>query len=179
MKKQFLEIGKFVKSHGLNGELHMLYWCDGFHILSELEYLYLDKGNLKLRIENCRAHKTIAIIKLDGINNIDDARKLLNKVIYMDRNDIELEDGVYFHQDLIGLNVIDAQSSVNYGLISEIHQTGANDVYEIKGEKRSLLFPAIPQVIKEVNIDGGYIKIIPIKGLFEFDEKESMDKNEN
>lgn len=70
-------------------------------------------------------------------------------------------------RDLIGLTVINAENGKEYGKLSDVTPTGARDVYHIKTpEGKELLFPAIPDVVKETNIEGGFMRIIPLKGLF-------------
>ena len=87
----------------------------------------------------------------------------------MDREDINLEEGCYFIQDLIGLKVIDADTGREWGILRDVMQTGANDVYQIWNaqEQKEYLAPAIPEVILETNLQTGIMKIRPLKGLFE------------
>ena len=81
---------------------------------------------------------------------------------------MDLEEGEYFIQDLIGLEVVDADTGESYGKLSDVSQTGANDVYHISkpGEKEKYI-PAIKQVVIETDVDGGVMKIRPLKGLFD------------
>lgn len=73
-----------------------------------------------------------------------------------------------FVQDLLGLEVTDAESGRVYGKITDVLRTGANDVYEITDDSgKKYLAPVIDEVIRETNVDGGYIKITPMKGLFD------------
>ncbi len=86
----------------------------------------------------------------------------------MDRNDVELDEGSYFIADLIGLTVVDSRDGKVYGILSDVTETGANDVYHITDEDgRLLLIPAIPEVVDEVDIENGVMKITPLNGLFE------------
>ena len=81
---------------------------------------------------------------------------------------MELDEGCYFVQDLIGLEVVDADSGESYGKITDVSQTGANDVYHITDEKGNVkLIPAIPEVVAETDIEGGVMKITPLEGLFD------------
>ena len=98
----------------------------------------------------------------------EEAQKLRNRVLYIDRDDVELDEGCYFVQDLIGLEVVDADSGESYGKITDVSQTGANDVYHIADEKGNVkLIPAIPEVVAETDIEGGIMKITPLEGLFD------------
>ena len=90
-------------------------------------------------------------------------------VLYMDRDDVELDDGCYFIQDLIGLRVVDADTGKEWGVIRDVLQTGANDVYSIWNaqEKKEYLAPAIPDVVLDTDIEAGVMTIRPLKGLFD------------
>lgn len=169
MQKEFLEAGKIVNVHALKGEVKVMPWCDSAEFLCEFERLFLDGGDTELEIERARIFKNTVIMKFSGIDTVEQAEKLKNKVLYMWREDVELDDDCYFVQDLIGLEVYDADSGVLYGKITDVMQTGANDVYTIKGNGREYLVPAIPEVITDTDIDGGIMKIRPLDGLFDED----------
>ncbi|HHX57660.1 MAG TPA: 16S rRNA processing protein RimM [Clostridiales bacterium] len=169
MQKQFLEIGKIVNVQGLKGEVKVMHYCDSVDFLCEFDELYLGDKKEIIEVENARIHKNMAILKFKGIDNIDDANKLRNSILYMNRDDVELEEDSYFVQDLIGLSVYDVDSNVLYGKIDDVLQTGANDVYSIKGEDRTYLVPAIADVVIETDIDNATMKIRPLRGLFDED----------
>lgn len=169
MKKQFLEIGKIVTTHGIAGEVRAQAWCDDNEFLTEFDTLYFDRGKTKLKIENARVHKNVVILKIEGINDMNTAQTLRNKILYLNRDDVELEEGSYFIQDLIGMTVVDYHSpDTIYGTVQDITETGANDVYHIKTPQGNIvLIPAIPDVIREVMMDEDRILITPLKGLFD------------
>lgn len=165
--KQFLEIGKIVAVQGLKGEVRVEPWCDSPDFLCEFDSLYFDKGRTPVEIEHSRPHKNIVVMKIMGVDNPEDAQKLRGRVLYMDRDDVELEPGTYFVQDLIGLSVIDAHDGTVYGTLSEVTYTGANDVYHIKNGEKEYLIPAIPDVIEKTDIEGGKLLIRKMEGLFD------------
>ena len=79
-----------------------------------------------------------------------------------------MEEGTYFVQDLLGLEVFDADTGTRYGEISDVTQTGANDVYHIRGENgKEVLIPAIADVVLETDVENGRMVIRPLKGLFD------------
>lgn len=165
--KQYLEIGKIVSVFGLKGEVKVQPWCDSPDFLCEFDTLYYKSGT-PVEIERARVQKNIVIVKLRGCDTVEEAQKLRNRVLYMDRNDVELEEGAYFVQDLIGLKVVDADTGEEYGVLSDVSETGANDVYHIKKADGTFCYvPAIPDVVKETDIEGGVMKITPLKGLFD------------
>ncbi|MGN0606483.1 MAG: ribosome maturation factor RimM [Oscillospiraceae bacterium] len=167
MQKEFLEAGKIVNVHALKGEVKVMPWCDSAEFLCEFERLFLDAGEQELEIQRARVFKNMAIIKFAGIDTVEQAEKLRNKILYMWREDIELDEDCYFIQDLIGLEVSDADTGEIYGKLNDVMQTGANDVYVIKGKDREYLIPAIPDVIISTDIENGTMTIRPLDGLFD------------
>ncbi len=169
MKKEYLEIGKIVNVHGLRGDVKVMPWCDEPEFLCEFEMLYLGKEHAEVCIDDARVFKNTVILHLEGCDTVEAAEKLHGKVLYMHRDDVELEEGVYFIQDLIGLEVIDADNGTVYGVLKDVAQTGANDVYEVRDDvcKKTYWIPAIPSVILETDVDGGVMKIRPLEGLLD------------
>lgn len=166
--KQYLEIGKIVNVHGLRGDVKVVPWCDDPAFLCEFETLYLGKDYRPVEVTDARLQKNNVLLHLDGVETVEEAEKLRGSILYMDRNEVELEEGVYFIQDLIGLEVLDADTGKSYGTLTDVMQTGANDVYEVKAADGSaVLIPAIPDVIVETNIDAGVMTIRPLEGLFD------------
>lgn len=168
MKKQYLETGKIVGTHGIKGEVRIEPWCDSPQFLSEFTTLYLDDGGKTFIEVKSRPHKNITLAKIKGVDTIEQAERLRGRIVYINRDEIELEEGVNFVQDLIGLEVIDADSGKTYGKITDVLRTGANDVYEITdGSGKKYLAPVIDDVIVRRDIDGGYVLIRPLKGIFD------------
>lgn len=165
--EQYLEIGKVVSTHGLRGELRVDPWCDSPQFLCQFKTLYLKKGETKLSVSS-RPHKTIAIVKAKGIDTIEEAEKLRGRILYINRSDAKLAPGEYFIQDLMGLDVIDIDTSKSYGKITDVLKTGANDVYQVTDEKKKdYLIPVIDDVVKKIDINGGKVLIKPLKGIFD------------
>lgn len=175
MKKQYLECGKIVSTHGVRGEVRVQPWCDSPDFLCAFPVVYLQKGARQMQVERARENKNMVLLKLRGVDTMDDAQALRGQIIYIDRADAPPdEEGVYFIQDLIGLRVVDADTGRVWGKLTDVMQTGANDVYVLKDETGcERLFPAIPQVVLETDIDAGVMRIRPLPGLFE--EMEEID----
>lgn len=170
MAKRYLEIGRIVAVQGLKGEVRVEPWCDSGEFLCGFDTLYFDKGKTPVDISRSRVQKNIVIMKIDGVDTPEQAQNIRNRILYMDREDVELEEGAYFVQDLIGLTVIDNDSGEDYGKLCEVSFTGANDVYHIKGEDgRIRLIPAIPDVVITTDITNGIMKIHVPEGLFDED----------
>ena len=167
MKKQFLEAGKIVNTHGIRGEVKIMPYCDSPELLAEFDRLFIGKNHDEINIVNSRVFKNMVIAKLEGTDTLEAANKLRNKMLYMHRDDLELDETTFFIQDLIGMTVKDADSDIVYGEISDVLQTGANDVYVIKDNDKEYLIPAIPDVIISTDIDADIMTIRPLEGLFD------------
>ena len=165
MKKQYLETGKIVNVHGLKGEVKVYPWCDSPEVLCQFDVLYTNKGTVPMEVQSSRIQKNMVLIKFKGIDTIEQAEELKNKVLYIDREDVELEEGTYFIQDLIGLQVFDADTNEYYGVLSDVLETGANEVYTIKNEElhKEFLIPAIPDVVVSTDIKGNRMTIRPLE----------------
>ena len=165
--KKLLEVGKIVSVFGIKGEVKVQPWCDTPQFICDFDTLYYKSGT-PVVVERSRVQKNMVIMKIKGTDTVEDAQKLRNRVLYIDRDDVELDEGCYFVQDLIGLTVIESKDGKVYGKISDVSETGANDVYHIKDEDgREYLIPAIPDVIDSVDIEGGVMKITALDGLFD------------
>lgn len=166
MKKQYIEAGKIVGTHGLRGEVRIDPWCDSAEFLCGFKRLYYSDGT-ELRVKSARVHKNIAVVLFDGTSSIEQADMFRGKIVYINRDDAHLPEGTHFIQDLIGLRVTDYDDGEYYGDITEVIKTGANDVYQVTKNGRNYLVPVIPDVVIQKDIDGGEIKIKPLKGIFE------------
>ena len=145
--KKYLEAGKIVSVFGIKGEIKVQSWCDGPEFLCGFDTLYYKSGT-PVEIERSRVAKNIVVMKVKGVDTVEEAQKLRNRVLYIDRDDVD--------------------SGESYGKITDVSQTGANDVYHITDEKGNVkLIPAIPEVVAETDIEGGVMKITPLEGLFD------------
>lgn len=167
MLKHFLETGKIVNTHGLKGEVRVQPWCDSPAFLKKFESFYLDEGKTILKAASVRVANEMVIMKFDGIDDINAAMPIINKVIYIDREWVELPEGSYFEQDLIGLTVEDAETGEVYGKLAEVGHTGANDIYRVDKDGREVWIPAIKQIICSIDLDAEKMLITPLKGLFD------------
>lgn len=169
MGKKYLEAGQVVGTHGVVGHVRVQSWCDSNEVLADFKVFYLDeKGGQRLQVSSARVHKNIVLVKLSGVNTIEQAEALRGRVLFIDRDDLELPEGTYFIQDLVGLDVFDADSGERYGVLSDVSFTGANDVYHVLGQQgREYLVPAVEEMIVSVDIDENKMEIRPIKGIFD------------
>ena len=163
---ELIETGKIVGTHGIAGDVKVQAWADSPDVLLDFEYIYID--GRRFDIEYAKIHKNNVLYKFYGIDNLNKAELLRNKVIYVERSFFDLEDGEFFIKDLLTLSVFDADTGVNYGTITDVLKTGANDVYQITDENGVIrLIPAIKDVIIETDIENKIMKIRPLNGLFD------------
>ena len=161
-----IEVGQIVNTHGLKGEVKVNPWTDSPEVFEEFEYLYLPNGE-KHDIESIKYQKSCVLLKLSGINSIEDAEKIRGKILWVSRSLFEnLPEDTYLVADIKDLEVKDENRV--YGKVTDVITTGSNDVYAVKQDgSKEILIPAIKDVIEEINIKDGYIKINPPKGLID------------
>ncbi len=167
MKKEFLEIGKFVGTHGVKGMVRIQPWSDNGEFLTQFKKFYLENGSKKIELTKITPHGNVVIASVKGVNTIEDAENLRNQVLYIRRDDAALPEGRYFISEILGAQVFDAESGALLGTLCDVSPTGANDVWHIKNGDKEYLVPAIPDVIVDVDIDTDTVKIIPLKGIFD------------
>ena len=156
---EFLEVGKIINTHGLRGDVKVVAWTDLPEDFEDIPVVYIKKktGDEKLTVSKIKYQKNNLIVKFKEINDINEAEKYKGLIIYADREDLwELEDGVYYIADLIGLEVYDESGKI--GVIADVFNTGANDIYDVKRDgKKNLLLPVIDDVVKEIDIENGRV----------------------
>lgn len=163
-----LEVGKIINTHGLRGEVKVVTWTDYPEVFEEIEFLYVHKktGDERLDIKNIKYQKNNIIVKFSQINDIDEAEKYKNMVLYVDREQLPpLPEGMNYIVDLIGLEVYNEENE-KIGVIADVFNTGANDIYDVKRDgKKNLLLPVIDECVKEVDIENGRVVVNVMEGL--------------
>ncbi|MDR0222047.1 MAG: ribosome maturation factor RimM [Oscillospiraceae bacterium] len=168
MEKEYLEIARFTKPQGLKGELRAAVYCDSPDVLNRFERFYLGEGKIPVKAELSEIRKGFVIMRISGVNGVEAARKLAGEILYINRGDYALPENTWFVGDLIGLDVVDADSGRIYGKVEEILQNAPKDVYSVRAaDGKQLLFPAIPEVLVDVDVSAGKISIRPLEGLFD------------
>lgn len=168
MIKEYLELGQIVGTHGVRGEIRFNPWADSPAFAAGFKVLYMDAhGSQSVKVVS-RAHGNVVLMKIDGVHTVEEAAALRDKVLYIKRSDAKLPAGTWFVQELIGCHVLDADSGKEYGILSDVSETGANDVWHIKDSRGTeYLLPAIKQVVIETDVAANTILIRPMKGIFE------------
>ena len=166
--QKYFEVGQIVNTFGINGFVKVKAFTDDLERFETLKKVYVcKKDNLKeVEIEEVKYHKGMVLLKLKGINNMNEAEVLKGLYLKIDRKDAKkLPKDTYFIADLLGLEVYSDEGRL-LGRLEDIFKTGANDVYVVKDELgKQLLLPSIPEVIKEIDLSNEKIIVHLIKGL--------------
>lgn len=166
--EEILQVGIITSPHGVRGEVKVFPTTDDAKRFKRLKEVLLDTGKekLPLEIEGVKFFKKFVILKFKGLDNVDDVQKYRQMGLYVTRqNAVRLSKDEYFIADLMGLKVLD-EDGAEIGILKEVIETGANDVYDITlHDGRTLLLPAIKQCVLQVDVEEGFIKIHILDGL--------------
>ena len=159
-----IEFGKIVNTHGLKGEVKVYSYTDDVNHILKLKKVYI--SNKEYIVESMKVQKQMFLMKLKGIDTIEETSSIMNKMCYreIESNESNEENG-YFIKDLIDLKVIDVTGNL-VGTLKEVFRTGANDVYEIvDNENKSKYIPAIKDVVKSIDIKSKVMIVELMEGL--------------
>lgn len=165
MKNRFLEAGKIVNTHGIRGELKIVPWTDSPEFLLGFKKLYLGESEQQvLRVRSARIQKSLNIIGFEGIDDINAAMRLKDRIIYIDRNDVQLPDGRYFVSDLVG-SVVKDENGREIGKLVEVMDMPAGQIYLVQDGETEHQIPAVPEFILNTDIEAGIITVHLIEGM--------------
>lgn len=167
-KDDLFKVGVITTAHGVHGEVKVFPTTDDVKRFKKAKELLLDNGKeiKSVKVQSVKFFKQFVIIKLEGIDDMDTALKMHNYELLVTReNAVKCEKDEYFIADLYDVSVYDEDNRL-LGTISNVYQTGANDVYEIeKEDKTTFLIPAIKECILDVDINNKAMKIHLMDGL--------------
>lgn len=158
--EKYLKLGKMLKPQGIKGEIKLSPYTDNLERFLDLPHIFFQvRGEYqKYNVQHARLYKTFAYLKLEGIDTIEQAEPFRGHFLYIDReNAAKLPQGAHYICDLIGLAVEDSEG-VLLGQVKDVMNTGAADIYVVRGE-RNMMFPAAPGVIQKVDVAGGKILV--------------------
>lgn len=161
MKKQFLEAGQIVSTHGVQGEVKIMPWCDGPEFLQEFSTLYIEEK--PYRVLSSRIHKNMLLCRLEGVDTMNAAQAMKDKLVSIDRDSANIPEDRVFISDLIGLPVYEGDTLL--GTLKDVYTGPANDVYLVREGQREYMIPAVSEFLEDVNVDEGYIKVRLIPGM--------------
>ena len=161
MKQPFLEAGKIVNTFGIRGEVKLQPWCDSAEFLKDFKTLYIDSK--PRTVASARVHKDMLIVRFEGVEDVNGAMLLKNKVAYFAREDARLPEGRYFIADLIGSDVVDENGAV-VGKLTEVLDLPAGQVYVVQGETEHTI-PAVPEFVLGIDPEENVIRVHLIEGM--------------
>ncbi|MDF2675850.1 MAG: rimM [Bacillota bacterium] len=165
--KDYIKVGKIVNTHGIKGCLKCISLTDDLERFEDLEYIYTEKDDVKRKIKDVWFAKGMAYLTLENIEDMTTAESFKNSYISIFEDQLrELPEDSYYLFDLEGIEVYTTEGEF-IGKITDIYQTGANDVYEVKNKNKSFLIPAVKDFVKEVNIKDKKMVINAVEGLLE------------
>ena len=168
--KNYLKAGTITQPFGIKGDTKVYPHTDDPAIFKKIKKVFMEKNGTyeEYEIESVRMALPLVILKFKGIDSPEDIRAYRQRDIYILREDASpLAEGEYYFADIIGLDVVD-DTGINRGKITDILQTGANDVYEITAEDgSSFLLPAIKDCIIKVDLDENKMLIHILEGLLD------------
>jgi len=152
MFDQMITIGKIVAPQGIQGEVRVMPMTDFPERFKNLKTALLDDGT-RLPVQSVRYHQQFVLLKFAGLTNRNAVENLRDKLIQIERKDlVPLPEGHYHVFDIIGLSVYNDQEEY-LGKVSDVLQTGSNDVYIVEQkDKQPLLIPALKTVVLHIDI---------------------------
>lgn len=166
--QNYLPACKIVSTHGVRGEMKALPLCDGAAFLAKFKRLFTSAdGAGETRVLGVRAQGNVILLRLDGVTDMDAARAQVGRTYYLAKADAKLPRGRYFIDDLLGCDVVDADTDRVYGQLTNVDRPAAQDIYTVTdGAGEGHMLPAVPEFVKKIDIDARKIFVTPIEGMF-------------
>ena len=158
MKLQFLEAGEIVSTHGVRGEMKVLPWADGPDFLVEFERIRI--GGADYKVESCRIQKTCNLLKVQGVDTVEDAQALRGKTVEVYRDDAP--EGLIFVAELIGIRVFSEGEEI--GKITGVLDYPGNKVYVVKGTHEYMI-PAVKAFVLDTDMENETMQVKLIQGM--------------
>lgn len=157
-KEKYLECGKAVSTHGVRGTLRLECYCDTPEKLAKLRRMYIktETGEMKLmKVRAASVQKTMVLVTFEDITDLNQAILYKGTTFYADRADMKLEKNQVFIADILGLDIIDADSGEKYGTLADVITPGCREVYVIDDVRGGqFMIPCVPEFIVKINDEG-------------------------
>ena len=165
---EYLEIGLIVRPHGVRGEMVVEASSELLPGLESGTTIFYGPDREKLMVERVRPHRGRLLLMAKAITDRDQAEALRQQILYLHSDEVDpLPDGSFYYWQIIGLEVY-AESGAKLGVVKQIIETGANDVYVLEDDEgREVLIPAIEEVILKVDLDREQIVVHLLPGLIQ------------
>jgi 16S rRNA processing protein RimM len=161
-------IGRLLKPHGVRGEIVLERFGNDPTLVAKGRPIALERGGgtLEIMVTGCRPGPGGRwLLELDGVDSREAAEALRGSPVIVDESELpELDEGGYYDFQVIGLRAVTAGGEP-LGTVEDVLDTGANDVFVVRGPRGEILIPSIASVIQELDLEGGRVVITPIPGL--------------
>ena len=168
--EKYFRLGVIANTHGIRGEVKVYPTTDDINRFKKLKKCILDTGKeyIDLNVESVKFFKNMVILKFKEYNNINDIECYKGKDILVSRdNAVKLEKGEYYIADILGAKVI-LEDGSEFGVLEDVMQTGANDVYVVKTlDNKEVLLPKIDECVKKLDIENKIVTVHIMKGLLD------------
>ncbi|MGB7292985.1 MAG: ribosome maturation factor RimM [Thermodesulfobacteriota bacterium] len=168
---ELLPLGKISKPHGLNGEVRVFLYSGNVDSITRVDRLFISKKEdekpVELKISNLRIQNKITIIKLEGVNTIEEASELRGLTVMVDKCDLpEPKEDEYYWFQLIGLNVVTIEGNF-IGTVKDLVDREPQALLVVENDKKEFLIPMVDTIIQGVKLEGSEVIITPIEGLLD------------
>ena len=158
MKLEFIDAGEIVATHGIRGEVKVLPWVDSPEFL--LNFKRVRIAGAVYKVDSCRVQKTCNLIKLAGVDTVEDGQALRGKTVQIFRQDVDPE--LIFADELIGVKVV--EDGRELGKITDVLDYPGNKVYVVEGA-HTYMIPAVSAFILETNMEQEVMQVKTIEGM--------------
>ena len=163
MRMETIRIGRIVNAHGIRGEVRVQPINQDPAFLTTFKTFYLDGKPIRPTANH--VHKSLVLMKFPGVDDMNAALALKEKVLYIRREDAPLKDGECFDEELLDMEVYNEADGALLGRITRVDTYPASKVYTVRGQKEYLI-PAVPEVfIKSVDLDDNRMEIHVLEGM--------------
>lgn len=160
-QEQYLEAGKIINTFGVRGEVKIEPWCDDAAFLKQFKTLYIE--GKPYSVLSAKVHKGFLMVQFAGVEDVNAAMLLKNKMVHFRRADARLPKGQFFFADIMGAEVVDEQGR-SIGVLAEVLTLPAQNIYIVKGESEHSI-PAVPEFILETDVENKRIRVHLIEGM--------------
>ena len=157
MKQDYLLLGEIVRPQGIRGEVKVRHYTDDPERFYDLDVVFLKRGESydEMTVTDARVQGDDVYLKLEGVDDRNEAEKLRNIQLWVDRdNAVELGEDEVFIADILGAKAFDTKGN-QLGILKDVLTPGGVDVFVLKTPKGTLMFPALKEVLLEMNADEG------------------------
>lgn len=169
MSHRLIPIGKLVATHGIDGGLKLKAYNPHSSTLDSAREITLQKGDAESLywLRESKAHNDYLLVKIQGIDGIDDAKKLVGSTLLVAETALEPSaPGEYYYYQTLGLDVVDTRGTW-IGKVTRIWFKEGGDLYVVTGDSKDYLIPAVREVIEKIDLHAGKMVINPPQGLLD------------